>query len=306
MASQATPWRFWRRAAILSAFTLTIVLPLGLEALGGWQGKDLLRIGTSGSLTTDKTNPKEKASLSTLTTFIRDETGLENEILEERDWQVLTDKLTKGQLQVGAYQGYEFAWAQEKNPDLKPLALAVNVHRYPVAYVVSNTANKAKDFNGLQGQTFAIPVDGPRYLRFYVTRQAEAAGKDLGTFFSKVTTPEKIESTLDDVVDGVVDAMVVDRAALEVFKVRKPARFKKLHAVAHSQPFPPAVIAYSGKHLDDDTRERFLSGLLGANKQEKGKQMLELFGLTHFEPAPADFGKLLAATRKTYPPAGKK
>jgi len=303
MVACTTLRRYWRWGAVLPACVVAALLALTDAPADGRRGRDVIRIGTTGSVNGEKSNSKEKSSLVTLKTFLKDETGLENEILEERDWRVLTNKLAKGQLQVGVYQGYEFAWAQEQRPDLKPLALAINVHRYPVAYVVSNTANKAKDFNGLQGQTFAIPQDGPRFLRFYVSREAKAGGKTLDTFFAKVTTPERIEPALDDVVDGIVGAVVVERAALEVFKLRKPARFKKLRAVAHSQPFPPPVIAYCGNTLDEDTRERFRSGLLAANKQEKGKQMMELFGLTHFETAPPDFGKVLAATRKAYPPA---
>jgi len=100
--------------------------------------------------------------------------------------------------------------------------------------------------------------------------------------------------------------MVVDQAALETFKQLKPARFKKLHPVAHSQPFPPPLVAYYGKHLDDATREKFRVGLLGASKKEKGKQMLEMFGLTHFEPAPTDFGKVLGEARKNYPAEASK
>ena len=52
--------------------------------------------------------------------------GVEHDTNEDRE---LADKMTKGELQLGVFQGYEFAWAQEKQPQLKPLALAVNVYR---------------------------------------------------------------------------------------------------------------------------------------------------------------------------------
>src|SRR5207244_6848780 len=59
---------------------------------------------------------------------------------------------------------------------------------------------------------------------------------DLKTFFPKITSPENTEDALDDVVDGVVQAAVVDRAGLEAYKRRKPGRFNRLKEVARSQP----------------------------------------------------------------------
>jgi len=215
----------------------------------------------------------------------------------------LTDKLAKGALDLGVYQGFEYAWAQEKQSDLKPLAVAVNVYTYPVAYVVTNRTNKAQSFRDLQGQSLAIPATGQRFLNLFVEREIPAAAKKPpDSFFSKITTPEEIEDALDDTVDGVVQAMVVDRAALEAFKRRKPARFKNLKEVAHSQPFPPPLVAYYGKNLDEATLERLRSGLLDANRKEKGETLLTLFRFTGFILPPSDFDNVLAETRKTYPP----
>jgi ABC-type phosphate/phosphonate transport system substrate-binding protein len=263
---------------------------------------DVLRIGSSGTLTGEKGGAKEKGAIKTLQSFIKDETGFDNEILRQKNWQELANKMAKGQLHLGVFQGYEFAWAQEKYPALKPLALAVNVYRYPVAYVVTQRSNAAKDFGGLQGQSFSIPATGQGYLRLFVERQVEAQGKTLETFFSKITHPENVEDALDDVVDGVVQGMVVDRGALEAFKRRKPARFNQLKAIAHSQPFPPALVAYYDTVLDEATLERFRDGLLRASRTDRGETTLTLFRLTAFEAVPPDFGQVLAQTRKLYPP----
>jgi ABC-type amino acid transport substrate-binding protein len=48
-----------------------------------------------------------------------------------------------------------------------------------------------------------------------VERQSEAGGKKAAAFFSSITSPDNIEDALDDLVDGKVQATVVDRAALE-------------------------------------------------------------------------------------------
>jgi ABC-type phosphate/phosphonate transport system substrate-binding protein len=305
LSPKSSPWQRGRGAGL--AFTLALLLALLIGAAQGQQAKvDVLRIGTSGTLTGSDAGGKEKAGLDTLHAYIKDETGLENEIVRQKSWQELTDKLAKGQLELGVFPGYEFAWAQEKQSDLKPLALAVNVYTYPVVYVVAQRNDAATDFAGLKGHSLAVPANGQSFLRLFVDRQSEAAGKKAEEFFSKITEPDNVEDALDDLVDGKVQAVVVDRAGLEAYKRRKPGRFKQLKEVAKSQPFPPAVVAYYGSKLDDATLKRFKEGLLGASKKERGQTLLTMFHLTTFESPSEDFAKVLAETRKAYPPADAK
>jgi len=264
----------------------------------------VLKIGTSGSLTSENEDKKkEEGALETLRSFIKEETMFNNNIVRQKNWQELAQKMSKGELHIGVFQGYEFAWAQEKYPELKPLALAVNVYRYPVAYVVVKKDKGPKDFAGLQGQAVSIPATGQRYLLMFTDHLAAAGGKAADKFFAKIEQPDNIEDALDDVVDGKVGAAVVDRAALDAFKRRKPGRFNQLKEIAHSQPLPPAVVVYYDKVLSDATLMAFREGILGASKKEKGQTLLTLFRLTGFETVPDDFGKVLAETRKTYPPA---
>jgi ABC-type phosphate/phosphonate transport system substrate-binding protein len=171
-----------------------------------------------------------------------------------------------------------------------------------VAYVVVQRDDPAKDFAGLKGHTLAIPDTGQSFLRLFVDRQSEAAGKKADDFFAKIATPDNVEDALDDLVDGKVQAVAVDRAALEAYKRRKPGRFKQLKEVAHSERFPPVVVAYYGSNLDDATLRRFKDGLLGAAKKERGQTLLTMFRLTGFVEPPEDFAKVLAETRKAYPP----
>jgi ABC-type phosphate/phosphonate transport system substrate-binding protein len=285
--------------AILTA--LACGLALSALPISGQQAKlDVLHIGSSGSLTGKK--EKEKGAMETLKAFIKDETGLDNVIESEKNWSELQKKMAEGQLQIGVFQGYEFAWATQNDPKLQPLAIAVNIHRYPEVFVVVNKGDAAKDFAGLKGQTMAIPAIGEGVFNLFVERQCQALGTDLKAFFSKITEPDNVEDAMDDVVDGNPQATVVDRAALEAFKNRKPARFNKLRPVAKSDPFPPPVVAYYDQKLDDATLQRFKQGLLGASQKERGQTLLTLFHLTSFQAVPSDFEQVLSATRKAYPP----
>ena len=274
---------------------------LGLTSAQGRQAGDkVLRIGSSGSLTASG-NIKEEDALETLRGFLKDETGMDNKIIREKDWRDVADKLAKKELQIGVFQGYEFAWAQEKIPELKPIMLAVKVHATPMAFLITQRDNKATDFAGLEGQTLSIPVSSVSFPKLFVEREALAKGKKLDAFFSKVTNPEESEDAIDDVVDGIVKATVIDQAGLEAYKRRKPGRFAKLKLVAQSQPFPSPVIAYKDKDLDAATLETFRNGLIKASEKERGKKMLTMFRLTGFEAIPDDFSKVVEDTRKKYP-----
>jgi ABC-type phosphate/phosphonate transport system substrate-binding protein len=293
------------RASLSTCFVAACgILLLGMARLESHQGKDkVLNIGSSGSMTQSTSNVKEDDALETLRSFIKDETGMENKIVNEKDWQAVVDKLVKKELQIGVLQGYEFAWALEKEPSLKPLMLTVKskAHRYPAAYVVANKDNKATDFGGLEGQSLSIPSTSKGFPMLFVEREALAKGRKLEAFFSKIVTPEEPEDAIDDVVDGVVQAAVVDVVVLDAFKRRKPGRFAKLKSVAQSQPVPPPVILYKDKDLDNATLEKFRDGLIKASTKERGQKMLTMFRLIGFENVPDDFAKVVAETRKKYP-----
>jgi len=300
MALPQTPPRRAPRAFLLVPITLAALWLFAATDDGqGQQKVDTLLIGTSGSFSGEKTSEKDKSAQETLRDFIKEETGLNNQIIDEKDWRTLVDKMAKGKLHLGAFQGYEFAWAVEKHPQLKPLALSVNVYTYPVGFVVTQKTNPATDLAGLKGKSFALPTSSPRFLRLFVEQKA---GAKLNTYFANVKMPENIEDALDDVVDGDVAAMAVDLASLKAFERRKPARFKKLKEVAKSPPFPPPMVAYYGTYLDEGRREQFRVGLLNASRKEKGQQTLTLFRLTGFTLPPSDFTKVLTDTRKNYPP----
>src|SRR5438132_5998692 len=160
--------------------------------------------------------------------------------------------------------------------------------------------NTAKDFAGLQDQSLSIPNTGQRDLRFFVDRSCRANGKSPEKFFSKISSPHNVVNALDDVVDGQVQATVVDQTVLEAYKRLKPGRFEQLKEVARSKPLPPTVVAYDDRILDEPTVRQVRDGLMGA-AAKKHQMTLSLFHWTGFEQVPADFDQVLAETRKAYP-----
>jgi len=81
------------------------------------------------------------------------------------------------------------------------LALAVNVYRYPVAYLITSQDNKASDFAGLKGESMSCRRPRQGYTFAYsLDRQAEAVNKEARRLLLEVTTPQNLEDALDDVV----------------------------------------------------------------------------------------------------------
>ena len=299
------PWQGMVPRSVLLACAMTALLAVpGTVARAQPASIKVLRIGTSGTLATATGGGREEGALATLRDFIKSETGLNNEIVRQRDWRELVGRMAEKQLELGVFQGFEFAWAQEKSPGLKPLALAVNIYRYPTVHVVARRNDPATDFAGLQGKALALPAGGGDYVRLFLDWQSQAQGKPADKFFSRVTTADNAEDALDDLVDGKVQAVAADRATLEAYKRRKPGRFNQLKQVAQSQPFPPTIVAYQEGVLDQATLQRFRDGLLRASQTDRGQTLLTLFKLTGFEAVSPDLEQVLAQTRKAYSPPG--
>jgi ABC-type phosphate/phosphonate transport system substrate-binding protein len=293
------PWGPGRAIPTLIAAAL-LALP-GLAR--AQQARAVVKIGTSGTLSSATSNAKEVAALDTMQQFIKEQTGLDDQIVRQKNWRDLAQQMAEGKLQLGVFQGFEFAWAQEKYPALRPLAVAVDVYTYPTAYVVTRRDDPARDFAGLKGQSLALSTGTARFLKLYIDRQARAQGQSAKDFFSRVVKMDNAETALDNLVDGKVQEVVADRAALVAYKDRKPGRFNQLKEVAHSKPFPPAVVAYYNDNLDSATLQRFRNGLLSADKTDRGAMLLTLFKLSGFEAPPPDLNKVLAETRQAYPPS---
>jgi ABC-type phosphate/phosphonate transport system substrate-binding protein len=288
-----------RMAGVLLTFLAVCAPAFGQQA----KKIKVLHIGTSGSMALNAgSGTKEQTAIETLQSFIKTETGFDNDIVRQKNYQELTHKMAKGELQLGVFQGFEFAWAEEKDPKLRPLALAVDVYPYRYAYLMVGRDSKITNFAALQGKILSLPNIAQGQFRLFVEHLCENHGKPLNAFFSKITTPDNVEDALDDAVDGVVQAAVVDRGGLEAYRRRKPGRFNRLRELMHSQAFPPPLVAYYEGVLDNQTRQRFLNGLLTANQKERGQSLLTLFKLTGFVAPPGNFEQVLAETRKAYPP----
>ncbi len=267
--------RHYRNALIFSF--ITMLLTLGAD---DGQRVKTLQIGTSGSLIAPDDSGTEKGALDALASLMKDETGFDVKIVRQKGWRELADNMAKGQLQLGILRGIELAWATDNNSHLLALVLAGKGPGYSIVYVMARSDNPA----------------------MFIDRTCRAMGKDPESFFSKITSPHNVEDALDDVVDGVVQATVVDQTMLEAYQRRKPGRFARLKEIARSKPLPPTVLAYDDRTLDEALARRIRDGLLNPADRTKQEMTLSLFHWAGFYPVPTGFAEMLTETRKTYPP----
>lgn len=242
-----------------------------------------------------------RAVLQPMKELIVSQTGVDGDVIPSGDAMTLGRQLENEKVQLGVFHGIEFAWARQKFPRLLPLVIAVNKGTTLTCKVVVKADSKAKTMADLESQTMAVPRFTREHARLFLERRCQESGKCLSTFFTKVTTPACAEDALDDVIDGDVQAAIVDSVALDNFRERKPARFARLRVLQKSEAFPAAVIAYREGGLDDTRLQRLREGMIHANQTERGERMLNLCRITRFEPVPKDYNELLLSIAKAYP-----
>jgi ABC-type phosphate/phosphonate transport system substrate-binding protein len=233
--------------------------------------------------------------------LMREQTGLEGELVTVGDSQDLAKRLNDKQVQLGVFHGFEFAWAQQKHPELKPLVIAINRHRTLRAFVVVREDSTAAGLADLKGKTLSQPRRSREHCLLFLDHECRALGAEPKEFFGKVVNHNSTEDALDDVLRDVVQAALVDSVALESYQQIKSGCFARLKILKQSEVFPAAVVAYRNGVLDEATLGKFRDGMISANQSVRGRELMAMWKLTAFEKMPADFQKTLDNILKAYP-----
>jgi ABC-type phosphate/phosphonate transport system substrate-binding protein len=213
----------------------------------------------------------------------------------------LGELLADGKVDIGVFHGIEFAWAQQKHPELRPLFIAYNKQSHLQACLVVRANDQATIFADLKGKSLALPRGQRIHCPLFMERKCRESGRSSEEFFSSVTKPPDIEAALDGLVDGVHQAAIVDVVGLDSYKQRKPARFGKIKIVQKSEIFPASVIAYRAGTFDEATLDLLKQRMAAATRNPLTQQLLTLWKLTAIEAIPPDFEETMANILKTYP-----
>jgi ABC-type phosphate/phosphonate transport system substrate-binding protein len=292
-----------RRHVVFGIGPLTIALlaVAGLPASEDAGASGTVRIGLVRSLFRDLPESMVQVLMQPFGSLMRAQTGMNGEILFSPDALDLGRCLDEGKMDLGVFHGFEFAWAQQKYPDLRPLVIAINKHRHLNANLVVRSDCDAASLADLKGKVVGLPRLGREHCRLFLERQCLACGAEPRNFFAKVVVPRNVEDGLDDVVRGKLQAVVVDNLALECYAQVKSGCFARLKVLKRSEIFPAAVVAYRQGAIDDAKLARFRDGMVGAVQNERSRDLLTLWKLTAFEDVPADFPQTLANIARAYP-----
>jgi ABC-type phosphate/phosphonate transport system substrate-binding protein len=286
-----------------------VVLAAGIAQLGPAQADksetgqpETIRIGLVKTLFHDLPEPMFQAFIRPFSALMEAQTGMAPEVIKGGDAQNLGRLLHDEKVQLGLLHGIEFAWAQKRYVDLRPLMIAVNQEHHLYAHLLVRADSKAAGLADLKGKSLALPRQTREHCLVFLRRGCGKLGLEPDRFFSAVTPTANMEEALDAVVDGKVQAVVVDNVSLDCYSRRKPGRFGRLRPLLKSDVFPATVIAYRSGGLDQAVCKRLRDGLVEADKTELGRQLLTLWQLTGFEPVPSDYDETVANIIKAYPP----
>lgn len=260
-----------------------------------------LQIGLVKSLFRDTPPTLVKVMSRPLKSLMDSQTGYSGELNASGEARELARMMKEGKAHLGVFHGFEFAWAREVNPELKPLVICV--HQYPQlhAFLMVRKDGEINNIAALKGKTVGIPQRSREHIHLYLERRCTEGGEPAAKYFGKIAKPATPEDALDDVVDGAAEACLVDRIALEEYERNKPERFAQLHAIASSEAFPAAVIAYQPGSIAEATAQRFREGMIAASNTVRGKELLKLCRITAFQPVPVDYEQQLQVIGKAYP-----
>jgi ABC-type phosphate/phosphonate transport system substrate-binding protein len=235
--------------------------------------------------------------------LMKDLTGFNGKGLPSGDAFDVGKKLEDKTLHLGVFQGFEYAWAKQRYPNLQPLMIAVYYNRHLQAHIVVKADAKETRIVDLKGKDIAVPVGSKGHSKLFVQREVAAcAGCEPKAFFKQVTKPVNIEDGLDAVCSGTVDAMVVDNVSFEGYQNIKPGCAKRLRKLKDSEIFPAAVIAYRDGVFGPGDLDKFKTGMRTATNTAWGKQLMQIMKITAFENIPDDYSATVANILRVYPP----
>lgn len=262
---------------------------------------DTIRIGLVTSLFRDVPAPLIELAKQPFRTLMRDQTGLNGEMAVGGDPMTLAKLLQQDKLHLGVFHGVEFAWAQERYPELRPLVIAINRQRVLHANLVVREDSTATTFADFKDKKISLPRRSREHCHLFLQRLCTEAGCDAAAIAAQTVGHVNVEDALDDVLRGKVQAAIVDSVSLESYELVKPGCHARLKVFKQSEAFPAAVIVYHQGALDAATLKCFREGMMNANATAKGRDLMAMWKLTGFEEIPGDFQKNLESIRLAYP-----
>jgi ABC-type phosphate/phosphonate transport system substrate-binding protein len=290
---------------ILVGAALTCCVLAGLDLARPAQGMkttEPVRIGMVGTLFNDIPPALIDFAGGPFKMLMKEFTGLDGQLIVGGDAFEVGKKLMDKKLDLAVFHGFEFGWARQRHPELRPLTIAVSKHRVVHAFLVVRADSDIKTLSELKGKNVGFPRKSKEHCRQFMERGCLECGQcNAKTFFGQVQTPANVDDALDDILRGKLHAVITDGLSLEEYEQIKPGCHARLKTIKQSEPFPPAVIAYCDGALDAVTLQKFRDGMISANLAPRGRDMMSIFKMTAFETVPVTYDQMVADILRHYP-----
>lgn len=285
------------RAGVI--FTLAILVGSANEIHAAAPG-GAVRIGMIQTMFQDMPEQYLGPMAKRFTSIVKDQTGMSSTLELTPDAQTLARQLKDGKLHLGVFQGFEYAWVMEEFPELAPLAVAVPTAKRFQAILVVHKDSQATGFHDLAGKTIAYPKGNRGHCLVYLKKcqlnvNAEAVN-------CQIIASPSIGDALEDIVDGKIDATIIDQGVFENFKRVRSGRGAQLKVIDASEEFPLSAVVYRKGILSSSVLTRFRDGLTTAHTSREGQFMMRLWSLSRFSTVPSDYSSQLGRILKAYPP----
>lgn len=264
-----------------------------------------IKVGLTSTIFPGMSDAMLTAAAKPFRSLLEQATGVSGAIVQGGNAQSLGAKLKKDEVQLGVFQGIEFAWAKQENAGLEPLVICVNQKRILKAYLIVRANSGVSKVADLKNKTLIYPADVREHCKAFLRARGVTEGATVRSFYKNLVKAGDTEEALDELCDGNATAALVDGLAWLGYKAGKPGCASRLRILEMSEAFPCSMVACQSGRFNDGQVRRFRSGLVEARNSRKGKQMMEFLRITGFEEVPDYYGKMIVSVAKTYPVPAK-
>src|SRR5262245_19797702 len=100
---------------------ILLIAATGAREVRGDAPPDPVRLGMVQSLLKDVPKPLIKATMQPFRALMQGQTGFSCEVAQPSDALTLGQQIANKEVELGVFQGIEFAWVREKHPELRAL-----------------------------------------------------------------------------------------------------------------------------------------------------------------------------------------
>jgi ABC-type phosphate/phosphonate transport system substrate-binding protein len=288
-----------RFGGLLAFATLTLgtIEKSSAQAPAPAKPRDSVVIGIPESLFQGVPEVLRKFGAAPFLKLMKDNTGINGTLEYFPDAMALAKQIDAGKVQLGVFQGHEFAWAKAKYGKLTPIVVADPLDPVQAICLVRWDC-KANNIGELKAQKISLPPVHRDYCQLFLAKQKLEHMK--GQKFSGQLDAAQATDAIFDVIEKKAGCTVVDCMTLNFFKSVYPGQYQNLKVLCQSEVFPNACICFKEGDLNPQTVGKFRDALLKAAELPGGRNLLLSWKLKGFVKVPDDYDALLKKVQKGY------